>query len=117
KAVVVTEEDRPQWRRRAEKLDLEGHVCWLCRPFRGRPGAADWLALLDHVAALRQQHGIDLLVIDPWASVLPGRAESDAGAMLETLLPLQQLATTGLAVLLLHHPRKQASADGHWARG
>ncbi len=117
KVVVVSEESRTQWLHRAEKLHLDGHVCWLCRPFRGRPTPDDWLALLDHVAELHRQHGLDLLVIDPWASFLPGRGENDAGAMLETLLPLQRLTTAGLAVLILHHPRKQASADGHWARG
>jgi hypothetical protein len=117
RVVVVSEESRTQWLRRAEKLHLEDHVCWLCRPFRRRPTPDDWLGLLDHIAELHRRHGLDLLVIDPWASFLPGRAENDAATSLETLLPLQQLTTAGLAVLILHHPRKQASADGHWARG
>ena len=37
--------------------------------------------------------------------------------MLEALVPLQQLTSRGLAVLLLHHPRKKRSQDGDHSRG
>jgi hypothetical protein len=117
KAVVVSEESRLQWRRRVEHLDLGPHICWLCRPFRGRPTPEGWQALIDYVDDLRQRHGLALLVIDPWAAFLPGLVENDAGLMLSVLQPLQQLTTAGLAVLLLHHPRKKGGADGQWARG
>jgi hypothetical protein len=116
-AVVVSEESAAQWRRRADRLDLGEHVFWLCRPFAARPSLADWQALLDHIAALHRQHGLSLLVIDPWAAFLPIRSENVAGPTLDVLLALQQVAKTGVAVLLLHHPRKSASADGQWARG
>ena len=36
---------------------------------------------------------------------------------MEALAPLQRLTSRGLSVLLLHHPRKQASAAGMAARG
>src|SRR5262249_7060094 len=50
-------------------------------------------------------------------TLLPNRSESDAPSMLQALVPLQRLTEAGLAVLLLHHPRRQGSADGPWARG
>ena len=37
--------------------------------------------------------------------------------MLDALAPLRRLTSSGMAVLLLHHPRKEASADGRAARG
>jgi hypothetical protein len=37
--------------------------------------------------------------------------------MLDVLLPLQALTRLGVAVLVLHHPRKAASAPGRMARG
>jgi len=117
KAVVVSEESAEQWLLRSEKFDFADHVCFLCRPFRAQPRPEDWLAMLDHLLHLRRSLAIDLLVIDPLAAFLPGRGESDAGTMLSALLPLQRLTTAGMAVLLLHHPRKQASAEGQWARG
>ena len=58
-----------------------------------------------------------MLVIDPLASFLPGRGESNADCMLETLAPLQELANQGMSVLILHHPRKGDSAAGQAARG
>src|SRR5438309_2264725 len=72
-----------------------------------------WLA---DVQALRRDVGIDLFVIDPLAAFLPGD-ENNAAAILAALSPLRRLTDAGLAVELLHHPRKEGSADGRWARG
>jgi RecA-family ATPase len=117
KALVLSEEAPALWNARRERFPFGPHICWVCRPFAGKPTAAQWLDLVGQVATLQGEHGFALLVIDPLASFLPGRAENDAAAVLAALLPLQRLTTAGLAVLLLHHPRKQAAADGHWARG
>ena len=117
KAVVVSEEDQALWGRRSRHLDFGEHVCWLCRPFRARPTPLQWRALIDSLAEQRRQHGFALAVIDPLAAFLPGRDENTAGAMMEALLPLQVLTALGMAVLLLHHPRKQSSAPGQMARG
>jgi hypothetical protein len=48
-------------------------------------------------------------VIDPLAAFLPGPDENNAATVLAALGPLQRLTAAGVAVLLLHHPRK---ADG-----
>jgi hypothetical protein len=60
---------------------------------------------------------VDLAVIDPLASFLPGRGENHAGLMLEALQPLQRLTARGMAVLLLHHPKKGPTREGQAARG
>jgi AAA domain len=117
KAVVVSEEGPAHWVRRGEKLDLAGHVCWFCRPFRSKPRPEQWLALLDRILELRRRHGLGLALIDPLAAFLPGRDENSAGSMLEALLPLQRLTAEGMAVLVLHHPRKGEPAAGQAARG
>jgi hypothetical protein len=117
KAVVLSEESPEQWDLRSRKLDFGGHVCWFCRPFRGKPSQEDWLALVDRLVELRTRHGIALVVVDALAAFLPGRDESNAGTMLEALTPLQRLTTRGVSVLLLHHPRKRDSAAGMAARG
>jgi hypothetical protein len=117
RAVIVSEEDPTLWERRSRSLDFGGHVSFLCRPFRGKPTPAEWRALIDSLAALRREGGVDLAVIDPLAAFVPGRDENTAGMMLEALLPLQSLTAAGMAVLLLHHPRRQSSAPGQMARG
>jgi hypothetical protein len=117
KAAVVSEESIEQWRLRKQKFGFGPHICWICRPFRGRPRLDHWQALLEHLLDLRKDHAIDLVVIDPLAAFLPARSESEVGSVMEALLPLQQLTGAGLAVLLLHHPRKQGGPDGLWARG
>lgn len=117
KVIVVSEEDESDWDDRCARLDLDSHVMWMCRPFVGPPKLPDWLALLDQLAALRRDHGVDLVLLDPLAELLPAHAENDTALMHAALRPLRALAQTGLAVLMLHHPRKDQNADGQAARG
>ncbi|HKI36576.1 MAG TPA: AAA family ATPase, partial [Gemmataceae bacterium] len=117
RTAVVSEESALLWNERRQKLGFGPSVAFQCRPFRGKPTTEQWLALIDRLADLNVRRGVDLAVIDTLASFLPGRDESNAGLMLEALLPLQHLTERGMAVLLLHHPRKGAPADAQAARG
>ena len=40
---------------RSQKFDFAGHVCWLCRPFNGKPRLDQWHALLDQLRGLHEQ--------------------------------------------------------------
>src|SRR2546427_417676 len=51
------------------------------------------------------------------SGLLAGRDEGNAAGMLEGLMPLQRLSGQGVAVLVLHHPRKGEPAPGQAARG
>jgi hypothetical protein len=117
RTAVVSEEPALLWNERRERLGFGPSVAFQCRPFPGKPTPSQWLALIDRLAELHDRRGVDLAVIDNLASFLPGRDESHAGLMLEALLPLQRLTRLGLAVLLLHHPKKGTARDGQAARG
>jgi hypothetical protein len=117
KALVLSEEEPALWCQRGRLLDLAGQVHWLCRPFLGKPTREQWLQMLDDVGALRKDTGLDLFVIDTLAAFLPCPDENNATAMLQALAPLRLLSAAGLAVLLLHHPRRAPSAAGQAARG
>ncbi|HYT91468.1 MAG TPA: AAA family ATPase [Gemmataceae bacterium] len=117
KVVVVSEESHTLWAERSRRLGLGDHVALIARPFLGKPEEAQWLDLLDHLAEIHRRHGVDLVVIDALATFLPGPSENTAAEVLRALLPLQRLTEQGLAVLLLHHPRKHAAGDGQGARG
>src|SRR5262249_52026657 len=117
RAVVISEEAPEHWRRRAQALELGDHVGWFCRPFRDRPRPGDWHALLERIANLHASQPLSLVVIDPLAAFLPSGSENDATCVLKALLPLQRLTGTGLAVLVLHHPRKGRVDSGQAARG
>ncbi|HLW63883.1 MAG TPA: AAA family ATPase [Gemmataceae bacterium] len=117
RAVVLSEESPALWQMRHQRFHFGDHIGLVCRPFRGKPTNEEWAALIDQLAEQHATAGLDLLVIDPLISFLPGRSENDAIIMAEALLPLQQLLTQGMAVLILHHTRKATSADGKMARG
>jgi hypothetical protein len=116
KAVIVSEESPELWRPRHQKLDLS-HIYFFCRPFTSRPTPDQWHSLLDKIEILNDRHHLSLLVLDTLATFLPTRNESNAGCLLDALLPLQRLAERGLAILLLHHPRKGEPLPGQAARG
>ena len=116
RAVVISEESPALWSPRHRLLRFPNAYLF-CRPFAGKPSMEQWLQLLERVSRLRQEHGIDLLVVDTLATFLPGRNEASAGMMLEALLPLQQLTALGMAVLLNCHPRKGEPLPGQAARG
>lgn len=117
RSIIVSEESRHHWVERLRTMPVGQHSRLMARPFLGRPSPDAWAQLIDHACSLRQAGELDLLVIDPLASFLPGRSESDAGTLMTMLQPLQRLAATGAAVLLLHHPRKKPSDEGSSARG
>ena len=116
-AFVVSEECEDDWRPRFQRLGIDAGVHLLCRPFRDQPGLAQWRALIDAAEAMRGREACSLAVFDSLACLLPAHSENSASAMLECLAPLQRLAAAGLAVLLLHHPRKGAAVAGQAARG
>jgi hypothetical protein len=117
RAVIVSEEDLQLWRERCVRLPLANNVCLISQPFLGKATFEQWLVLIDRLLALHAQHGIDLVVIDALANFLPTRTENDAVSMMAALAPLRRLTALGISVLLLHHPRKEASTEGHAARG
>jgi hypothetical protein len=111
RAVVVSEESPQLWVERGRRLGFGGDLGFVCRPFRGKPTAEQWEALIDRLAlaAEAEPGGPMLIVIDPLATILPGSDENAAASMLAALAPLRRLTAARAAVLLLHHPRK---ADG-----
>jgi hypothetical protein len=117
RAVVISDESIDLWHLRMGQLDISDHVGLLCRPFRGQPTPDEWLSLIDYLVRLHDEEGLELVVIDSLASFMPGRDENNAMCMMQTLAPLQRLLEKGVAVLIVHHPRRRPSAAGQMMRG
>jgi len=115
KTVIISEEPMPLWTDRIRHYDFGGQVCFFCQPFRAIPSPDQWQLLLDQILALRQRHPFDLAVIDPLAPFCLG--ENQTKSILDTLMPLRQLTSQGMAVLVLHHPAKGEKLIGQAARG
>lgn len=117
RAVVVSEEPASLWRLRHARLKFGRGVCFICRPFTGKPTEEQWQTLVGRVRELHEKRGIDVVVIDPVSLLLPPFFESHAERMQAALAPLANLTRQGMAVLLLHHPRKGDVLAGQAARG
>ncbi len=117
KVVVISEEWHMNWAQRSQKLHFGKNVTFLCRPFAGKPTKQDWATLIDTLVKVRHDQGLDLLVIDPLVTFLPGHQENVADGLMDVLLTLQNLTRLGVCVLILHHPRKGQVRAGQAARG
>lgn len=115
KTVVVSEEPRGLWNDRCRRFDFGGNVCLIPQPFPHLPSAAEWRELMERVGRLRAEHGIDFLVVDSLTHFL--RAENAASGIQDLLMPVRALTASGVAALLMHHPRKNAAAAGFAGRG
>lgn len=92
-----------------------GQLCLFPQPFPHLPSAAEWRGLLERVAQLHTEHGVDLLVVDSVTHFL--RAETASVGILDLLMPIRQLTALGMAGLLMHHPRRRDSGAGSAGRG
>ena len=115
KTIVISEERRELWAARTKRHGFGRQVYFFTRPFRGAPSIEQWQRFIDRIAALHDEHGFDLLVIDPLAPLLHG--ENNARNMLDVLTPLAALTNRDMAVLVLHHPARGNPPIGHAARG
>jgi archaellum biogenesis ATPase FlaH len=115
KVLVVSEYARPRWHLWHALHSFGSNLHLICRPFPTRPSHTDWEALLEHALQSCRTQGLELLVIDSLAQFLP--AEADPGAVLAALARLERLTEAGIAVLLLHQPRPETSAEGFWSAG
>jgi hypothetical protein len=117
RVLVLSDESLELWHRRILEFDIGDHVGLLCKPFCGHPLPEEWDGLVNYLTQLHADEGLDLVVIDSLASFMVGRDENNAKSMMQTLLPLQRLTNKGVALLMVHHPRRQRSAPGHTMRG
>ena len=65
-------------------FDFGGKLCLFPQPFPHLPSAEEWRRLIERVAQLHAEHGIDLLVIDSLTHFL--RAENVARGVLQGYL-------------------------------
>ena len=114
---IVTEESPTHWRTRGEQLDFGDQASFFCRPFAGKPTLREWRAFIEHLVRIRNDQGLDLVVLDTLASFLPSGAENRADGILEAMRPLERLTSTGTGVLLIHHPKKGIVHAGQASRG
>jgi hypothetical protein len=117
RALVVTEEELGPWLRRFARFGIGDWAGFVCNPFTENPVARQWGSLFKGFAEYRREYGVNVVVLDTLAALLPGGEESNARAMTAALRPVRDLAADGVAVLLVHHPRKGARAGGQAARG
>jgi len=114
---VVSEEPDELWHDRNQQLVFGSNDSFYCRPFVNTPNQEVWERFLEHLQSLKPIDGTDLVIIDPISHFIPMHYENQAKLMLEALVPLRKLTSAGMAVVLVHHPRKATSVQGAASRG
>ncbi len=115
-ALVITEEGHKSIRR---KIDAFGLATTVFVTRRRTKRNISWADVVRRNAERAVKLGCAVLIVDTfaaWAGFGEGQ-ENDAALMTEKLQPLIDAAALGLAVVLVHHSRKQDGAVGTGVRG
>jgi AAA domain len=90
RTILVSEESPSMWQSRLREIPLQDQVQLLSRPFPDRPTPEQWNQLVDFAVDRHNRRLLDLFVVDPLASFLPGRTESDPSTIFGMLHPLRR---------------------------
>lgn len=117
KVLYVTEEHEELWAERRDEMGIADHVGMVCRPFRGKPSPAEWVAFIGKLVQAVAEHQFDLVILDTISKLWPVREENDASQVEEALMPLWAITNTGAALFLVHHTRKAGGGEFTGSRG
>lgn len=118
KILYVTEQNENTFRRQMELAGIEGEHfrvifakdLWIAN--------AAWSDLIDEISERAHEWGADLIVIDTIAKLAGVTRENEGEQWANAMLPLQQAAATGLAILALRHSGKSNNVQvGDSGRG
>lgn len=80
-------------------------------------GDYDWTRAVREAGAEAREWGARLVIVDTFAFWAQIRDENDNSLMQEVVSVLAELTTQGLAVIVVHHSRKEGGEDGNAIRG
>jgi len=115
--LVVSEEPNQLWVERRDELNLGDHVQVMPRPLKGKPTLPIWTAFILHLVECVKASGFNVVIFDTLSQFWPVVNENDASEVTAAMMPLRMLCDAGVAVLLIHHPRKSDGQEGTAARG
>jgi len=96
---VVTEESPRHWHRRAQQFGFGPHLCWLCRPFRGKAGGLAATGRGDERVIAQTRHRSRAQV--------PGRGTETRGSKGRIPAPISRPRAASISAgmtLLIGHP-------------
>lgn len=117
KTVYLTEQQPAPFREALERAGLLQTGPDLRIVFRREVGHLAWPDLIAALVADATHDGYMLLVIDTLAKLAGIRDENDAAAAAAAMVPLQDAAHDGMAVVVCRHERKGGGSVGESARG
>lgn len=113
RVLIVTEQSRQTFMDALRRAGLDQRGDELRILFREDIGSAGWAAV---VGACRVD-GYDVVVFDTIGKLAGVRQENEAGEWAAAMAPLQDLAASGRAVIVLRHDRKGGGDVGDSGRG
>lgn len=113
KVIYVTEQSRQTFMDALRRAGLGERSDELSILFREDIGKAPW----PEVTTAAQQDGYDVAVFDTIGKLAGIKEENSAGEWAAAMAPLQDLAASGRAVLVLRHDRKGGGEVGESGRG
>lgn len=106
RVLYISEESAKIWKQRQAKMHIGSHVQIAIKPFYSRPTIKDWTEYCRFVSLKAVADGCGVVIIDTISRVWSCLNENDASEVGPAMAPLDYLTKAGLAVLIVHHPKK-----------
>lgn len=119
KILIITEEAEGEWAEKREDFGLEDAqdiLIW-SRPIRVKPNLKQWVGITEELSQLCIKEQIGLIVIDTLTTFWPIDNENDSAQVIKALIPLYSFTQNNIAVLVVHHFRKEGGTEGRASRG
>jgi AAA domain len=118
KILFLTEQQPTSFRKVLERAELTMREDLYILPWHEVVGMP-WSEVARHATEKALELGAGAMLVDTLSQFagLRGDRENDAGASLEAMMPLQEAAARGLAVVLTRHERKGGGEVGESGRG
>jgi AAA domain len=118
KMLFLTEQQPTSFRKVLERAELTMREDLYILPWHEVAGMP-WSEVARHATEKALELGAGVMMVDTLGQFAGLRAdqENDAGASLEAMMPLQEAAARGLAVILTRHERKGGGEVGESGRG
>ena len=117
KVLIISEEDPQTWVQRRDAYSFGTTIFLQSQPFNTRPTSKEWSEYMSRMATLCVENEIALVVIDTLANLWPVDNENDAAKVVEGLQPLREFTKKNIAILAIHHPKKEFDNIDNAMRG
>lgn len=115
RVLIISEEPQRMLRKRYADLGLKDNVHTVPKLPNSKLTFEEWQQMIDEIVSIASDY--DAVIFDSFSYISPIEDENSASEVGKAIAELSKLTSLDLAVLLVHHSKKDGGDEGKAARG